>query len=139
MPESKKAAFCGFAVNQAGQRKVIAAGGWSRSPSRVTFVYDVDTDTWINNGPQFPKTAAFNGMTVPYQDGFLCLSGNDGSLDETVFDKNIYWFNPQSFRFETVLSTKLRANHFFGTAFIMEDAFYDCSSNPLPITPLKFD
>ncbi len=68
LPESVKGPYCGYAVDTDGKEFIVVAGGWTTAPSRLTFVYDIEANSWTaDNTPEYPRSAAFNGMSVPYE------------------------------------------------------------------------
>ena len=52
------------------------------------------------------------------------MGGNDGT-SSNAFDDKIYWFDPDQWRFEEFDNDlELQADHYFGTAFLMDDYAY---------------
>ena len=79
MKKARSGPGCGRVINPWTRKEevVVAAGSGGGARLSSTEIYTVEDDTW-KPGPTLPK--ALNSPTsLPYEDTFLLLGGNDGS------------------------------------------------------------
>ncbi len=81
----------------------------------MTFTYSFDTDSWDDNGPEYPDATSSYGYSVHYKNTFLTGDGEQS-------DGTIYMYDTATDDWDEVITGT--TEHYFGTAMMIPDAFY---------------
>ncbi len=93
--------------------------GLAGSASRLTFIYNFETNSWSDDGPEYPDATSSYGISVPIQGTFLTLFGEQS-------DGTMYMFDPELDDWNEMVGAAQHSEqeHYFGTGVLIPDEFY---------------